>query len=79
MGLSLNEFNDIKQLEVITFRRCILDICQAAVAERGVEVEGELPRIALYKYPPNIASKPEPPEHVRQALRECTWDFVLLH
>ena len=84
MGLSLNEFNDIKHLEVVTFRRCILEVCQAAIAEREKYVEGEIPRVALYKYPANTATKAEPPEHVRTALRECMFEklyylyFVML-
>ena len=75
MGMSVTEFNDMKQLEVITFRRHILDVCQEAISER---TEGG--RMALYKYPPNIESKAEPPDHVRQAIRECMfflYNFIL--
>lgn len=69
MAMSVNEVNDIKQLEVITFRRQILDVCQEAVTERS---EGDdMIRLGMYKYPPNIESKPDPPEHVSQAIREC--------
>lgn len=69
--MSSNEFNDIKQLEVITFRRCILSICQDTIADRDTLLASDLPTLALYKYPPNIETKAEPPEHVRAAIREC--------
>lgn len=62
------EFNDIKQMEVLTFRRQILDVCQEAVTERSEES-----RLALYKYPPNIESKATPPDHVCQAIRDCKY------
>lgn len=66
MGMSMAEFNEIKQLEVVTFRRKILDVCQAAVEERSRTDQ----HLALYKYPPNIESRAEPPEHVKRAIRD---------
>ena len=70
MGMSLNELDSVKQLEVITFRRQILDVCVQAIEERG-GLDKNHEKLALYKYPPNIESKTEPPEHIRSAINGC--------
>ena len=62
--MPVNEFNESKDLEVMTFRRDILNICRSAVEERE---RGPLSQ-ALYVYPPDIDSNPELPEHIKEAL-----------
>ena len=69
IGMSIMELHEITQLEVLTFRRHILDVCQDAIAERNAG--SDMARLALYKYPPNIESNADPPDHVQQAIREC--------
>jgi len=61
MGISVNEMDDIKQLEVVTFRRRILDVCSAALDQRNQN-------LPLYHFPPNLESSLDPPEHVKQVL-----------
>ena len=62
--MPVNEFNESKDLEVMTFRRDILNICKSAVEDRE---RGPLSQ-ALYVYPPDIDSNPELPEHIKEAL-----------
>ena len=62
--MPVNEFNESKDLEVMTFRRDILNICKSAVEERE---RGPLSQ-ALYVYPPDIDSNPELPEHIKEVL-----------
>ena len=64
IGMPVNEFNESKDLEVMTFRRDILNICKSAVEDRE---RGPLSQ-ALYVYPPDIDSNPELPEHIQEAL-----------
>ena len=64
IGMPVNEFNESKDLEVMTFRRDILNICKSAAEERE---RGPLSQ-ALYVYPPDIDSNPELPEHIQEAL-----------
>ncbi|XP_067951586.1 phosphatidylinositol 4,5-bisphosphate 3-kinase catalytic subunit alpha isoform-like isoform X2 [Watersipora subatra] len=66
MGMSITEFDNIKTLEVLTFRRKMLEVCQESIAKRS-----DPTRLALYKFPPCIESKAEPPDHVKLAVREC--------
>lgn len=68
--MSLNELDVIKHLEVVTFRRRILDVCEEAIKDRGGS-DVDYNRLALYKYPPNIESSPDPPYHVRKAISDC--------
>ena len=35
IGMSVNEFNEVKDLEIVTFRRDILSVCVDAVNERS--------------------------------------------
>jgi len=71
MNLSMNEFNDIKQLDVMTFRREILDVCQDAICLR--EDSAQQTGLSLYRYPPNIESSPHLPRHVAEALARCEY------
>ena len=38
IGMSVNEFNEVKDLEVVTFRRDILGVCLSAVEDRDKDV-----------------------------------------
>ncbi|ESO02630.1 hypothetical protein HELRODRAFT_155850 [Helobdella robusta] len=51
IGVSINEINDSKDLELLNFRRSIMQHCKSVIEERdskGIEA------LALYHYPPNI-------------------------
>lgn len=65
MGMPVTEFNEIKELETITFRRNILQVCQDAVAQR--ESEGRKSQ-ALYSFPPEVESGPNLPPHIEEKL-----------
>ena len=59
--MPVNEFNEIKDLEVMTFRREILGVCKEAIDERercGLHSQ------ALYVYPPDVESSPDLPLHL---------------
>ncbi|KAI8795508.1 phosphatidylinositol 4 5-bisphosphate 3-kinase catalytic subunit alpha isoform-like isoform X2 [Biomphalaria glabrata] len=74
IGVPVNEFNENKDLEVITFRRNILKACKDVVDNR--DQQGDHTR-ALYAYPPDIDSS-EMPKHLMDKLKEnsvfiCVW------
>ncbi len=64
IGMPVSEFNESKDLEVMTFRRNILNVCKSAEEER----EREPLTQASYIYPPEIDSNPDLPEHIKKAL-----------
>ncbi|KAH9490074.1 Phosphatidylinositol 4,5-bisphosphate 3-kinase catalytic subunit alpha isoform [Bulinus truncatus] len=75
IGIPINEFNENKDLEVITFRRNILKACKDVVDKR--DLSGDHTR-ALYAYPPDIDSTAELPKHLLDNLKEnsviiCVW------
>ena len=63
IGRHVNEFNDMKDLEVMTFRRNILNVCRQAVEER--DKNGPHSQ-ALYAYPPDIESRADLPTHLKE-------------
>ncbi|KAK3592456.1 hypothetical protein CHS0354_001576 [Potamilus streckersoni] len=65
VGIPVSEFNEIKDLEVITFRREILNVCKEAVDLR--EHNGNL-SLSMYVYPPDIESYAELPIHLEERL-----------
>ncbi|CAL1536446.1 unnamed protein product [Lymnaea stagnalis] len=74
-GIPVNEFNENKDLEVITFRRNILKVCKDVVDNR--DQSGDHSR-AFYAYPPDIDSSVELPQHLQKKLKEdsviiCVW------
>ncbi|XP_059152563.1 phosphatidylinositol 4,5-bisphosphate 3-kinase catalytic subunit alpha isoform-like [Physella acuta] len=77
IGVPVNEFNENKDLEIITFRRNILKACKDVVDER--DGTGDHTR-ALYAYPPDIDSYPDLPLHLKDQLIKtdnsviiCVW------
>lgn len=73
IGIPVNEFNEMKDLEVMTFRRNILNICKVAIKER--ERHGKASQ-ALYAYPPDLESSPLLPSHLLAKIREMRNDVV---
>ena len=63
--MPVNEFNEMKDLEVMTFRRNILCVCKDVVEDRE---KGGAHARALYVYPPNIESTGEVPPHLKEKL-----------
>ncbi len=63
--MPVSEFNEMKDLEVMTFRRDVLNVCKSSVEER--DQQGSHSQ-ALYVYPPDIDSITELPEHIQEAL-----------
>ena len=61
MGVAVNEFNEMRDLEVITFRRTALEVIQATIAERDPSPESR----SLYYHPPYIDSSGELPVHLQ--------------
>ena len=61
--MPVNEFNEMKDLEVMTFRRNILKECQEAIDER--DSRGLFSQ-ALYVYPPDLESSEELPKHIQE-------------
>ncbi|XP_033641996.1 phosphatidylinositol 4,5-bisphosphate 3-kinase catalytic subunit alpha isoform-like [Asterias rubens] len=75
IGMPINEFDSMKDPEVIDFRRNILTLCKEVVEER--EIQGKTEH-AMYVYPPNIYISPELPKHIMQKLDRgrvtvCIW------
>ena len=68
IGIPESEFSKIKELEVVTFRRSILSVCQAAIRERE-EASGALGR-AIYSYPPVTHETEELPPHLTQKVEK---------
>ncbi|XP_045163414.2 phosphatidylinositol 4,5-bisphosphate 3-kinase catalytic subunit alpha isoform-like [Mercenaria mercenaria] len=77
VGIPVNEFNEMKELEVMTFRRNILKVCKEAVEDRKRNGKHSL---ALYTYPPDVESSAKLPSHLEQKLQQtnkhiyvCIW------
>jgi len=63
--MSVNDFDENKDLEMMTFRRSIMLTCKNIIDER--ESKGP-PGNALYIYPPDIHSTPHLPPHIKDAI-----------
>lgn len=74
IGVHITQFNDAKDLEVMTFRRNILDVCKSAIEER--QRQGKASQ-ALYAYPPDLESSPVLPSHLQDKIREMKNDVVI--
>lgn len=72
----MNEFDQLKDPEVIDFRRNVLSMCKTVVEDR--EARGKMEH-AVYVYPPNLEVSEELPKHVFQRLDKGTCPVVLTH
>ncbi|XP_067658199.1 phosphatidylinositol 4,5-bisphosphate 3-kinase catalytic subunit alpha isoform-like [Haliotis asinina] len=77
IGKPVNEFNEMNDLEVMTFRRHILGVCKITCDQR--EKNGDLSR-ALYAYPPDMEASAVLPPHLTEKLKKddntliiCIW------
>lgn len=66
IGMSASDFNEMRDLEVMTFRRNILEVCLYAVEKR--EKMGKK-SLALYAYSPDVESSPNLPNHLLAKLK----------
>ena len=67
IGVPVNEFNENKDLEVITFRRNILKTCKDVVELRD---NGGAHMRAMYAYTPEIEASRELPSHLLESLKK---------
>ncbi|KAK6177652.1 hypothetical protein SNE40_015711 [Patella caerulea] len=75
IGIPVNEFNETKDLEVMTFRRNVLNVCKEAISVR--EQDGAFSQ-ALYAYPPDIESSQSLPPHLQQKVKKFGDDSVII-
>ena len=75
VGIPVNEFNEMKELEVMTFRRNILKVCKEAVEDRKRNGKHSL---ALYTYPPDVESSAKLPSHLEEKLQQTSTLIVLI-
>ncbi len=73
IGMSVNEFNEMKELEVMTFRRNILEVSEQAVFVRDLK---GLHSQALYVYPPEICSTSDLPPHIEKRIQDGICSFT---
>ncbi|XP_052760292.1 phosphatidylinositol 4,5-bisphosphate 3-kinase catalytic subunit alpha isoform-like isoform X2 [Mya arenaria] len=74
IGIPMNEFNEMKELEVMTFRRNILTVCQNAVEDRRRNGKHSL---ALYTYPPDVENSAKLPSHLEEKLQTDNKNFLM--
>jgi len=65
--MSVNDFNDNKDLEVMTFRRNIMSCCKQYVDERE---SGGAEGLAMSIYPPDIHSTENLPPHIMRTIQK---------
>lgn len=75
IGMPVHEFDEMKDQEVIEFRRDILNVCKEAVEMRD---SGNEDSLAAYVYPPEIESSKELPPNLEKKLDKgliiiCVW------
>ena len=73
IGVPVNEFDSIKDPQVVHFRRNILAMCMNVVEER--EDQGKLGH-ALYAYPPNLEASEILPQHIMQKLNTGLYQLL---
>ena len=71
----MNEFNDQKGLEVMTFRRDILYSCEQVIKERE---RGGNTSLLLYNFPPDIDSDAKLPKNLQDVL-DSEWVIASLY
>ncbi|XP_046333765.2 phosphatidylinositol 4,5-bisphosphate 3-kinase catalytic subunit alpha isoform-like [Haliotis rufescens] len=74
IGKPVNEFNEMKDLEVMTFRRKILGVCKETIDKR--EKDTGLSRV-LYAYPPDIEASPVLPPHLTEKLQKSENSLII--
>jgi hypothetical protein len=62
----------MKDLEVMTFRRNILDVCKSSIEKR--QRRGKASQ-ALYVYPPDLESSPTLPSHLQDKIRDIEFIY----
>jgi phosphatidylinositol-4,5-bisphosphate 3-kinase catalytic subunit alpha/beta/delta len=76
--MSVNDFNDNKDLEVMTFRRNTMLMCQNTIEERASRgPHGN----ALYIYPPDVHSNAVLPPHIKQTVEKglpCILQYLFI-
>ncbi|XP_076472757.1 phosphatidylinositol 4,5-bisphosphate 3-kinase catalytic subunit alpha isoform-like [Babylonia areolata] len=75
IGMPVNEFNENKDLEVMTFRRNVLKSCKDIVDMR--DSGGDHAR-AMYAYSPEIDGSKELPPHLLESLKKFTEDGCVI-
>ncbi|GAB6018709.1 Phosphatidylinositol 4,5-bisphosphate 3-kinase catalytic subunit alpha isoform [Chamberlinius hualienensis] len=75
VGMPVHELNEMKDPEVVEFRRSVLQVCKETVEKREDEV---LFKKALYFYPPEVESSTHLPSNVERKLDKgliivCVW------
>lgn len=77
IGIPTSDFDDMKDLEVMTFRRTALDMCRNALEQRQITSKQSA---ALYAYPPDLESHVDLPPHLKKKLEKnegnvvcCVW------
>lgn len=65
IGFPINEFNEMNDLELMTFRRNILKVCQESVKARE---NRNIHSLALYVFPPDLESNVALPPHLLEKL-----------
>lgn len=67
IGIPTSDFDDMKDLEVMTFRRTALDMCRNALEQRQITSKQSA---ALYAYPPDLESHVDLPPHLKKKLEK---------
>ncbi|XP_077865458.1 phosphatidylinositol 4,5-bisphosphate 3-kinase catalytic subunit alpha isoform-like, partial [Saccoglossus kowalevskii] len=75
LGMSVNDFDSVKDLEVVDFRRNILYMCKEVIENREA---GGMETQSLHVYPPSVESSSELPDHIASKLDNgcviiCIW------
>ena len=74
VGIPTSDFDEMKDLEVMTFRRNILDTCRKAVDDRQRKGRQS---VACYVYPPDVETSDQLPKHLQEKLRSaCKHNFI---
>lgn len=75
LGMSVNDFNENKDLEVMTFRRNAMMLCQSVIEDRlNRGDEGS----ALYIYPPDIHSTSDLPQNIADRVAANPGGFIFI-
>jgi len=67
LGMSVNDFNESKDLEVMTFRRNAMTCCKRFIDER--ESSGPA-GLAMSIYPPDVHSSAQLPPHIMRKIQK---------
>ena len=67
IGIPTSDFDEMKDLEVMTFRRTALDVCRDSLEQRQMTSKQSA---ALYAYPPDLESCMDLPPHLKKKLEK---------